>query len=50
MIAINGSTDKTFELSVPKAKAVFNLTDHKKKVEEDVLIVSPRTTVVLEVR
>ena len=50
VIAINGSTDKTFELSVPKAKAVFNLTDHKKKVEEDVLKVSPRTTVVLEVR
>ena len=50
VIAINGSTDKTFELSVPKAKTVFNLTDHKKKVEEDVLKVSPRTTVVLEVR
>ena len=50
IVSDDNSTDKTFELSVPKAKTVFNLTDHKKKVEEDVLKVSPRTTVVLEVR
>ena len=47
VIAINGSTDKTFEVEVPKAKIVLDLTDNKNRVEQGRLKVAPRTTVVL---
>ncbi len=47
VIAMNGSADKTFELAVPKAKRVLDLTDDKKEVTQARLEVAPRTTVVL---
>lgn len=47
VIGMNCTTDKTFDMEVPQAKKVLNLTDGRKAVKDLALPVAPRTTVVL---
>ncbi len=47
IIGMNCTTDKSFDMNVPKAKKVVDLTDGRKQVKDSVLPIAPRTTTVL---
>lgn len=47
VIGMNSSKDKTFDMEVPQGKKVFNLTNEKAVVSQNLLKVSPRSTIVL---